>query len=79
MILMDPIALGLGPIIDVFIHFHWKFSDASPGHRYLVVVKSLLSFNAYMMQDGVISESLFKHAYLIHRPFVMPYGNKELG
>ena len=30
MILMGPRALGMGPIIDVFIN--WKYYDALPGH-----------------------------------------------
>ena len=56
MFLMGNRTLGTGPIIDVYIN--WKFQDVSPGHRQLVADESLLSFNWYMTQDAVISESL---------------------
>ena len=38
--------------------FIGKFKNASPGHSYLVADESLLSFNGYMTQEAVISESL---------------------
>ena len=56
MILMGPRALGMGPIIDCFIH--GKFYELSPWRSYLVADESILRFNGYMTQDAAISESL---------------------
>ena len=67
MILVSLRVVGMGPIIDVFIH-----QDASPGHKWSLADESLLRFNGYLTLDLLISEFL-KHK--ISTSSVLPWAN----